>query len=299
MNPAAANRVAAALVSLALATAAARAGAQDCHPSKESNEANLLAFYSVPVAFSTQLAPSPARPGRHSVVVGADVAYVPKPDPDLRITSECFLPKDHTTHLTSLFPRPRVSAQLPGGVLVEASYLPPVRIANATAHVLSAAVGAKAGVFPMWSDQLTIAARLHGTVGTIRGAITCSRAVLRPNDPGDPCFGTEPSEDTFHPNMLAVEAMLVRRFGERAELYLGGGTTWLRPRFQVGFRDGFGGLEDTRLIVNLNRTNVFGGGALRVAGRWLVTGQVYSSPEDVTLGRLGVVWEASARDRDE
>ncbi len=297
MNQGAATRFAARLTLAVMLGAGTTVKAQDCHPSKGSNEANLLAFYSVPIAFSTQRTPVPDASAR--IGVGLDLAYVPKPDPDLRITTECFLPKDHTTHLTSVFPRPRIAARLPGGYLLEVSYLPPIRIANATAHVFSAAIGGTAMIFPAWSNQLTVAARLHGTIGTIRGAITCSRAALRPNDPGDPCFGTEPSEDTFHPNMLAAEAMLVRHFANRGELYLGGGTTWLRPRFQVGFRDGFGGLEDTRLLVNLNRTNVFGGGALRIADRWLVTGQIYSAPADVTLARLGVAWEGWTGGREE
>ncbi|HEX2717428.1 MAG TPA: hypothetical protein VHM67_07085 [Gemmatimonadaceae bacterium] len=286
----------AARLTAALLLAASAARAQDCHPGKNSNEAKLLAFYSVPVAFSPQLV-GPGADNAPRFFVGADAAYVPTPDAALRITSECFIPKDHTTHLTSIFPRPRIGVRLPFGLFGEASYLPPVRIAGAKAHVFSAALSGEAMVFP-GDAGVAVVTRLHGTVGTIQGAITCSRAALRPDDPADPCFGTQPSEDTFHPNMLAGEAIVARRFARRGELYLGAGTTWLRPRFQVGFRDGFGGLEDTRLVVNLNRTNVFGGGAVRLAERWLVTGQVYTAFSDATVARVGVAWEGKGAARE-
>ena len=274
---------------------AAPVAAQDCHPTKGSNEAKLLAFYSVPIAFSTQLLTAPGAPWR--IVVGADVAYVPKPDAALRVTSECFVPKDHTTQLTSFFPRPRVIASLPYGFVAEASYLPPVRFASAKAHVVSAAVSRLGMSLPVRGEPLLLVLRAHGTVGAVQGAITCSRAALRPNDPADACFGMQPSEDTFHPNMAGIEGVLGRR-GERGELYLGAGNSWLFPRFQVGFRDGFGGLEDTRLVVNLNRTNVFGGGAIRGADRWLVTGQVYSALSDVTLARVGIAWEGRSATKE-
>lgn len=292
MNLPEATRFAARLMLAALSGLAATVEAQDeCHPRPTSNEAKLLAFYSVPVAFSTQRMPVPDGRRRPLVLLGADVAYVPKPDAALRVTAECFIPKDHTTHLSPVFPRPRVMIELPRGVLVEASYLPPLRIARATAHVFSAAAATGVVVTPPGVGPLVLGLRVHGTVGAIQGAITCSAAALRPDDPADPCFGSDPSTDTFHPNMFAAEGAVARRFGERGEIYFGGGTTWLRPRFQVGFRDGFGGYEDTRLLVNMTRLNVFGGGALRVGERWLVTGQVYSAPDDVTLGRVGLLWE--------
>ena len=284
----------------ALLLAGSAARAQDCHPGKNSNEAKLLAFYSVPIAFATQLAAMPfGHPHKpRLLMVGADVAYVPKPDASLRVTSECFIPKDHTTQLTSFFPRPRVVASLPYGFVVEASYLPPVRFASAKAHVFSAAVSRLGLSLPVRGEPLVLVLRAHGTVGAIQGAITCSRGALRPNDPADPCFGTQPSEDTFHPNMAAIEGVLGRRFARRGELYLGAGNSWLFPRFQVGFRDGFGGLEDTRLIVNLSRVNAFGGGAIRVAERWLVTGQVYTAFSDATVARVGVAWEGKGAARE-
>ena len=282
----------AARLTAALLVAASAAQAQDCRPPKTSNEAKLLAFYSVPIVFSAQLLSTPDSPGR--LALGADVAYVPTPDPALRVTSECFIPKDHRTQLSSFFPRPRVMAVLPFGFVAEASYLPPVRFASAKGHVFSAAVSRLGLSIPVGGEPVVLVSRLHGTVGAVQGAITCSRAALRPDDPADPCFGTRPSEDTFHPNMLGLEGVLGRRF-HRGEIYLGGGTTWLRPRFRVGFRDGFGGLDDTRIVVDLRRASAFGGGSLRIATRWSVTGQVYTSFSDATTGRVGVAWEGAGK----
>ena len=76
--------------------------------------------------------------------------------------------------------------------------------------------------------------------------------------------------------------------GGRGELYAGAGVNWLAPRFRVGFTDGTGYADTTRVEVDLRRTALFAGGSWRLVGRWSATGQIYSVPRDVTLGRIGI-----------
>ena len=73
----------------------------------------------------------------------------------------------------------------------------------------------------------------------------------------------------------------------RLGLYAGGGITWLAPRFEVGFTDSRGLVDNTRIEVNLRRTAVFAGAAYRLTGSWSATAQLYSVPVDVTLFRIG------------
>ena len=69
----------------------------------------------------------------------------------------------------------------------------------------------------------------------------------------------------------------------------GGGVNWLAPRFRVGFTDGNGLVDNTRVEVDLRRAAWFTGGSWRVLGPWSATGQVYGVPADVTLFRLGIM----------
>jgi hypothetical protein len=108
-------------------------------------------------------------------------------------------------------------------------------------------------------------------------------------DPTQPCYGTRPSRDSFDPNMFGAEgAISVRAPSGRIALYAGGGATWLRPRFQVGFTDATGIADATRVEVNLVRGTVFGGLTARVTDALDLSGQLYAVPADVTTFRLGI-----------
>jgi hypothetical protein len=87
--------------------------------------------------------------------------------------------------------------------------------------------------------------------------------------------------------MLGFEGALGFGGNGRFSSYIGGGYTLLRPRFQVGYRDANGVLDDTKIIVNLSRFAAFAGGRWRLSNTVDVTAELYSVPEDATTFRLG------------
>ncbi len=279
------GRIATALGACAsLALVPLAAGAQ-CLPGEQSNEAKLLAHYSAPLTFAPLAEPGFAA-GRF--VIGADLTYIPKPDPALERTGVCFMPKNESTQLSPVFPRPRLMIGLPLGIGLELSYLPPVRVAGAKPNLVSGAVSVARPLLVLAGRPVIAAARLHATRGYVNGAITCARDALQQTDQNEPCYGAEKSNDTFRPNMWGIDGSVGRAFMDgRLGLYAGGGVTWLAPRFRVGFTDGRGFVDRTRVEVDLTRAAVFAGAAYHVSGTWSATAQLYSVPEDVTLFRLG------------
>ncbi|MBX6331007.1 MAG: hypothetical protein IRY91_04070 [Gemmatimonadaceae bacterium] len=270
----------------ALALTAARAGAQ-CVVPPSSNEAKLLAFFEAPVAFSPPAAPEVLPPW--AVRVEAEVVPIPSPSASITRTGYCFLGKSEHPRITPVFGRPRVTVGLPAGLVVEASYVPPVTVHDAQPDLASFALSeVRALTGRAGRSQLTLMVRAHGTVGRVRGPITCPATSLQTTNSNDPCFGTTPSRDTFHPYMFGGEGALgLTSPSGRWSVYAGGGVSWLRPRFTVGFTDGTGYTDNTRVQVNLTRGSVFGGVTARLVRAFALSVQVYSVPADVTTWRFG------------
>ncbi len=269
-----------------LAAPAARA---QCTPGANSNEARLLAFYSVPIAFSALDAPMRRAAG--SVEFSAEVSPVPTADPAIEHASECYdaSAKQHS-RLTSVFARPRIAVTLPYGLAIEASYIPPVRIGDAHPHLGSAAISETAPLHafgPFGSAAVMV--RAHGTVGRVRGPITCSASALQQSAPDSACYGNNPSNDSFHPTMFGVEAVVgASSRGGRFEFFAGSGITWLRPRFQVGFTHLDGVSDSTRVEVNLQRWAILAGATVHLPKSFALTSEVYSVPKDVTTWRAAL-----------
>ncbi|NUO62164.1 MAG: hypothetical protein HOQ11_16340 [Gemmatimonadaceae bacterium] len=258
-----------------------------CRPPESSNEAKLLAYYAAPIVFAPQGAPGAVT---RRITLGGELTYIPEPDPALQRTGVCFTPKQESTQLSPVFPRPRLELALPLGVLVEASYLPPVKVASAEANLFSGAVSLSRALVETHGAPIVAAARVHVTHGWVRGAITCAKKALQTQDSAAPCYGSAPSRDTFHPNMWGIDGSLGRAFASgRLNLFAGGGATWLAPRFRVGFTSGTGLVDNTLVAVDLRRAAWFTGATWRLLGTWSATGQVYGVPGDVTLGRIGVM----------
>lgn len=270
---------------LLLATWGAPSLAQ-CRPPNDSNEARLLAFYEAPIAFSMAEAPEKLAPG--VIIVGVEGAPVPSPDPARQRTHVCYQSTTQSTRLSPAFGRPRVTIGLPLGFAAEASYLPPLTIAGAQPNIGSFALS-RAQTLPLTGGLAVFMLRAHGTIGRVRGAITCPRSGLQLEDPEQPCYGSQPSRDSFDPNMFGTEgAVSLRTPNGRIALYAGGGVTWLRPRFQVGFTDANGISDATKVEVNLVRGTFFGGLTAHATTTLDVSGQLYAVPADVTTFRLGV-----------
>lgn len=276
------------LVAAVLVCASAgTAGAQRCPVAAETNEAKLLAFYTAPIAFS--MATAPQVTGVGYIRLGAELEYVPEPDPELRQTGACFTQKSEETSLSPVFGRPRITVGTPFGLSVELAYLPPITIARATANLVSFAVAHASHHSVGPSGGMTLMLRGHGTYGTVKGAITCPEGSLQQTAPTAPCYGTEPSDDTFRPDMFGGEiAVGVNPASRRFSVYGGVGANRIDPRFRVGFTNSTGFVDTTRVELQepMVRATVFGGITAVVRRVLDIGAQVYSVPSDATMFRL-------------
>lgn len=268
---------------LVVVAVAPLAGQTVCTPPDNSNEAKVLATFAVPLAFGPLAAPAPARPGAVRIIL--EGSYLPTLDAATRTPTICRPGKGpESTDFIFAIPRPRVAIGLPGGLLLEASWIPPVRVNGVKANVASIALGRG---FAVGNGPMTAGIRLHTTFGLVEAPITCDDAAL--TDPASECFQGTRSNDKYHPTMFGAEGSLGWRLaGGRIRPYLGGGVNLLRPRFEVGFTNRFGSTDSTRVEVNLTRAVVFGG-VMWQAGHGLgITGEVYSAPADAVTGRVGL-----------
>jgi hypothetical protein len=253
-----------------------------------SNEGKLLAFYTAPIVFSMATAPEVLPPA--SIRLGGEGEYIPKPDQAIERTGACFTQKSEHTSLSPVFGRPRITVGGPFGFALEAGYLPPVTIARATPNLFSYAISNSHHFdFGPATSGTTLSLRFHGTLGNVKGAITCPRSSLQQSDPSAPCYGTTPSKDTFHPDMFGGEAAVGFAPGSGiVSWYAGAGANRIDPHFQVGFTDLSGNVDQTQVELRepLWRPTVFGGLTAVVRNIFDVGAQVYSVPSDATLFRL-------------
>jgi hypothetical protein len=255
-----------------------------CRVGEETNEAKLLAWYAAPLTFSPGGVLEPMRAG--GIRAALDITWIPAPDDELRRTGQCFQPKEENTQLASVLPRPRLAIGLPAHLQVEATWLPPITIADATPNLASVAV---AFVQPL-TVTFGVAVRGHATIGEVKGPITCPRSALQLDDPLRACYGTGRSDDSYEPNLAGVEGSITWRRGDRLAGYLGAGFTSLRPRFRVGFQHTDGVYDSTRVLVDLERVSAMAGIRYRLSSLAALTGELYAVPEDVVLVRVGGGW---------
>lgn len=268
------------LVLLASLAAAPAAAQEDCYPGPESNEAKTLAILSVPLAFGPARAPAPPAPG--VVEVGLEVSAIPTVDSATRTPTICRPGKgpENTDLLFALF-RPRVLLGLPGGMALELSWIPPIRVNGVKANLFGFALGKALGI----GERATVGLRAHGTFGEIRAPVTCPEQAL--DDPDSACYGGTESDDRYQPNIFGGDVTAaIRLAGGTLRPYLGAGYNRLEPRFQVQFTNRAGELDDRKVIVDLDRGVVFGGLDWAASGRLAVTGEVYAAPADAVTGRI-------------
>jgi hypothetical protein len=251
-----------------------------CRPSARSNEARTLAVFSVPLAFSPGAAPGT----RAGVTLGLEATSVPNVDPATATPTTCQPGKGpENTDLLPALARPRLGVPLPLGLGLEASWIPPVRVAGVKANLIGLSLTRTFGR----ADGLAAAVRAHATFGSIRAPITCDREAL--GDAASECFQGAVSDDRYSPNIMGADLSVGWAMaGGRLRPYLGSGYNRLQPRFQVNFRNRFGELDTTRVAVNLNRAAFFGGAAWQLSDRLAIAGEFYAVPADAAIGRLVV-----------
>lgn len=270
-------------VILFAAAASTASGQGTCRPGAGSNEAKMLAFFATPIAFSPAGVVAPMRAGE--VRLSFDATYVPSPSDDITSPDVCYRnDKTENTELSPVFPRPRIAIGLAPGFALEATYLPPLTVMDATPNLFAVALAYARAI---GTGGMSYLIRSHATIGSVKGPITCSPDVIQTDNPAGACYAAAPSEDTYKPNMVGFEGALGFGGNARVSTYIGAGYTLLRPRFQVGYRDANGVLDDTKIVVNLNRFAAFGGARWRLSDVVGLTAELYSVPEDATTFRLG------------
>lgn len=254
--------------------------AQDCFPGPHSNEARTLASFLVPLAFSPAAAPEPAP----RLGIAVEASSVPGVDRVTATPTTCRPGKgpEHTD-LTPLYPRPRLLLPIPGGLGLELSWIPPLRVNGVRANLFGLSLEKSFGR----PDGVLFALRGHTTFGSLHAPVTCDNEALA--DPSSECFGGERSDDRFSPNILGVDLRLGGPLARgRLRPYAGVGYSRLRPRFQVHFVNRFGELDQRRVEVDLQRVTVFGGATWALGPRLGLTGELYAAPVDGMSGRVVV-----------
>lgn len=266
------------VIAAVLAIPAVAAAQGDCFPGTRSNEARTLANFAVPLAFS----PGGAPELRPQLRIGVEAASVPGVSPATATPTVCRPGKGpENTDLLPVLPRPRLTLPVPGGVALQLSWIPPVRVNGIRANLFGVSVAKSFGR----QDGILLALRGHATFGSVRAPITCDDKALA--DPSSECSGGQRSDDRLRPNIYGADVAFGFPLARgRLHPYLGGGYTRLRPRFQVHFVNQAGDLDQRRVEVNLERVTVFGGATWSVTPGFGLTGELYAAPADGVSGRV-------------
>lgn len=248
----------------------------DCFPSKNSNEAKTFAILSVPIAFTGARAPMKAPRG---VSIGVEVANLPSVNRATATPTVCRPGKGpESTDPTPVVVRPRLSLAVQG-FLVEASWIPPVRVSGVKANLVSLAIARPFALSAHW----TLGIRAEGVLGALHAPIVCDAEALR--DPTSECAGGTLSDDRWQPGVFGLEAVVGG--GGKVRPHFGVGYSRLRSRFQVNFTNAQGETDTRRVEVDLNRAALFGGMTVPL-GTLRLTGEAYATVGDAIIGRLVV-----------
>lgn len=277
-----------ATVAVALGLPASLGAQGTCRLASSTPEAKLLAFFAGPLAFSA--VPGAVDLDRGAVrIIGELVMVPPAPSRIANSQGNCFgYSKPENSELSPVFPRPRIAIGLGNGIVVEASWLPPVTVADATPHLAGFALSwTPTAPLPVASARLTL--RVHTTAGGVEGPITCPKSQLQQLSNNTDCFGTVPSADTYTPGARGVEAVAnasTGTFGWQAGL----GVLSYAPSLQVDFTSSGGFHDRNRATTSMTRVAVFGGVSYEAMAALALSAQVYTVPGDATTARLGLAW---------
>ncbi|HSC58701.1 MAG TPA: hypothetical protein VLC11_04010 [Gemmatimonadales bacterium] len=258
----------------------------DCtlgHLPYSSNEARLLRKFEAPLILSPGAAP--AGLARGQVEVGVDVTYLPHIDSAVATPTYCRPGKPpENVNLIGAIPRPRIAIGLSPVLVLELSWIPPIRLNGVKADIFGLSLARRW----QWGAARHLTARLHGTVGQVNATITCTAAQIQPSGPPQ-CAGLPaPSNDSYQPNNVGVDAAVDWRLhGGGLRPYVGAGYTVEMPRFRV---DPNNTLVNQRVEGNYTRPSLFGGLTWMAGATLGLSAEVYAVPGDLVTGRVGVRW---------
>jgi len=278
------------MIPLALLAGAAPLAAQgDCtlgHLPDGSNEAEIFRIRGVSTAFGRAASPMSLR--QHSTMVLFELTTLSTIDPATATPTWCNIGKPpENVNLMSFLPRPRVIFGLSDGFSFELSWIPPVKLNDVKANLVSVALSR---AVPVATGIVSL--RGSATFGVIRAPITCTKAQIAADSlgPDAQCSGgAAPSNDHYKPNGYGLDlAYGWPIVGGKLRPYVGAGVNFLRPRFQVDFTDRASNHIDQKIEGNYRRAVLFGGATWIPTARLGLTAELYGDPGTTWAARLGV-----------
>ena len=234
--------------------------------------------------------PAGFAPDESRLALTLEVSHVPYLNEAQRRPS---IDKPESTNLAPLFPRPRVLARF-GSWYVEGSWIPPMKVFDVEANLLSAAVvgpSARLGI-------VDIAPRVWATTGRVKGAMTCSEKTMVGNGAelelyyATVCHSRE-SEDWFEPRVIAGEALASFDLGTTgSRMYVTVGARYDRTRFDIGVITIEGKRDQDHPVLELDAIRPQGAiGASWRASRSLATGaELFYAPGSLLTVRFSGRW---------
>ena len=201
--------------------------------------------------------------------------------------------KPESTNLAPFFPRPRGTLRI-GSWTVEASWIPPMRVFDVEANLVSGAVITPAMKLGTYATAL----RLWGTLGRVKGSMTCSTQTMLGHGPdlelyyNTVCHGRE-SEDWFEPRMVAGEGVISRALGTGGgRLYAVAGARVDRTRFDIGVLTQDGVRDADHPILQLRTVRPHGalGASFRARRGLLAGGELFYAPGSLLTARVSGKW---------
>ena len=216
----------------------------------DTAEGRMMGYYAAALAFTPVAAPRLPR----GLEIAFEMAYIPPLDKARRSAG---FSKTESTNLLPVLPRPRIAFALPGSVRVEASYVPPVKVMDVKASLLSIALAR-----PVWtSAPWTVTARLSGSSGLTKAPITCFDE-MKDEGEGNRLFYVyichdHESEDRFHTPAVGGE-LLATRDGGAWTPWAGLGLRHERDRFVPGVKNFDGTPDPNHPILLMTLTRPYG-----------------------------------------
>ena len=257
-------------------------------------EAKLMLYYSSTVAFSPVGVPFGAThppaiaAGRTSprVEAAVELSYLPRLSAEQRTVA---FDKPEATNLAPLFARPRLGARLPGALVLELSWIPPVRLFDVKPNLFASAVSRSFDV----ASRVRLIPRVSFLTGRVEGPITCNRETL--SDRGAAlatyfefvCYGNN-SRDFFEPNHVSGELLVTRSSASgRWEPYVSAGARAERTRFDIGVIRPDGSRDPDQPVLEVKTTRGYGTAGASWLGirRTRLAAELYYAPGSTVTAR--------------
>ena len=261
-----------------------------------ASEAKLMLYYSSNVAFSALGVPlgvdrasaTAVATGRSSSRIEAAVefSYLPPLSSDQRTTGS---DKPESTNLAPVFARPRLGVRLPGGIGVEASWIPPVRVFDVKANLFAGAIS-RSFVLP---SRVRVVPRASFLTGRVEGPITCNRDTAADGDAALAtyfslvCYGND-SRDFFEPRHMSGEVLIAGTSSSgRWQPYLSAGARSEHTRFDVGVIRRDGSRDPDEPVLEVKATRAYGtlGASWFGLKRTRLAAELYYAPGSTVTAR--------------